>query len=181
MATGANEGGKAPGPALVAWVMGSDSDLPQLEKGFETCRELSIPFEVRILSAHRTPEALREYAAQAPGRGVRVFVACAGGAAHLAGAIAAQTTLPVIGVPIPSSDLKGLDALLSTVQMPPGVPVAAMAIGTGGAVNAALFAAEILALGDPALAARVRDRRAADARKVLEKDRAAAARFGGKE
>ncbi|MCU0722636.1 MAG: 5-(carboxyamino)imidazole ribonucleotide mutase [Planctomycetes bacterium] len=170
MASGSSEGPR--GPALVAWVMGSDSDLPHLEKGFDVCRELGVPFEARVLSAHRTPDALRDFVSQAPARGLRVFVACAGGAAHLAGSIAALTTLPVIGVPIPSSDLKGLDALLSTVQMPPGVPVAAMAIGAGGAANAALFAAEVLALSDPALAARVRERRAADARKVLEKDKA---------
>ena len=155
----------------VAIVMGSDSDLPTLEKGIATLKELGIGVEVRVLSAHSTPDALRAWLAAAVPAGLKVVIAAAGGAAHLAGTVAAHATIPVLGVPIPSGSLNGLDALLATVQMPPGVPVGTLGIGEGGAINAALFAAEILALADPARAERVRARRAADAAKVAEKDR----------
>ncbi len=154
----------------VGILMGSDSDLPVVEKAFATLRELGIPFEAHVYSAHRTPREAAEFASSARERGFGVLIAAAGMAAHLAGAVAAQTTLPVIGIPCKSSTLDGLDALLSTVQMPSGIPVATVAIG--GAANAALLAAEILALGDDALAARLDARRAADAQKVLERDRA---------
>ena len=156
----------------VAIVMGSDSDLPVVEKAFATLRELEIPFEAHIYSAHRTPLEAAEFTRTARERGFGVLIAAAGMAAHLAGAVAANTTLPVIGIPCKSSTLDGLDALLSTVQMPTGIPVATVAIG--GAANAALLAAEILALGDEALTARLESRRAADRQKVLDKDAALA-------
>ncbi len=134
----------------VAIVMGSDSDLPVVEKAFTTLKSMGIEFEARVLSAHRTPAAAAEFAAGARANGVGVFIAAAGKAAHLAGAIAANTTLPVIGIPIKSSTLDGLDALLSTVQMPSGIPVATVAID--GAENAALLAAQMLAIEEPELA-----------------------------
>ncbi len=162
----------------VGILMGSDSDLPVVEKAFLTLRELGIPFEAHVYSAHRTPREAAEFAATARERGFGVLIAAAGMAAHLAGAVAAQSTLPVIGIPCKSSTLDGLDALLSTVQMPTGIPVATVAIG--GAANAALLAAEILAVGDAALAAKLDARRAADAAKVLEKDRALAEALAGK-
>ncbi len=130
--------------------MGSKSDLDTMRAAATTLQELGIAFELRVVSAHRTPDLLFRYAAEAQGRGLEVIIAGAGGAAHLPGMIATKTGLPVIGVPIQSKALKGLDSLLSIVQMPAGVPVAAMAIG--GAANAALYAARILALNDPALA-----------------------------
>jgi 5-(carboxyamino)imidazole ribonucleotide mutase len=132
--------------ALVAVVMGSASDAGVMEGCVGTLQEFEIPHEVRILSAHRTPEMAREYAVSAADRGIEVIIAGAGWAAHLAGFLASNSLLPVIGVPIDSSPLKGLDALLSTVQMPPGIPVATVAIGGGGAKNAAVLAAQILAL-----------------------------------
>ena len=156
----------------VAILMGSDSDLPRLEPCFETLRSLAIPFEARVLSAHRTPAQVIEYVTGAPKRGVRVFICAAGGAAHLAGVVAAHTDLPVLGIPLDNPPLGGLDALLSTVQMPGGVPVAALGTGLGGPVNAALMAARILALADADLAGRVARHRAAQAQKVLEKDAA---------
>jgi phosphoribosylaminoimidazole carboxylase PurE protein len=138
--------------ALVAVVMGSDSDLDVMQSCVEQLREFGIDPVVRILSAHRTPQAAGEFARTAEARGVKVIIAAAGMAAHLAGAMAAWTTLPVIGVPLAAEPgLHGLDALLSTVQMPPGVPVATVAIGRAGAKNAALLAVQILALGDAAL------------------------------
>jgi 5-(carboxyamino)imidazole ribonucleotide mutase len=130
--------------------------------------QLEIPHEVRVLSAHRTPDQTLEYAANANGRGLKVLIAGAGGAAHLPGVMAAKTTLPVIGVPMPTIALNGIDSLLSIVQMPRGVPVATMAIGKAGAANAALFAAAILALGDGQLAERLVNWRAAQARQLLE-------------
>jgi len=133
----------------VGVLMGSESDSPVMEQCLRVLEELGIDYEVKILSAHRLPELVSQYAKTAQDRGIEVLIAGAGWAAHLAGALAANTTIPVIGVPIDSSPLKGLDALLSTVQMPPGVPVATMAIGAGGAGNAAIFAAEILALKYP--------------------------------
>ena len=135
----------------VAVVMGSDSDFPTMEPAIETLRSLDIAVEARVVSAHRTPEAMIEFGLTAADNGYRVIIAAAGGAAHLPGMLASVTTLPVIGVPVPIAPLDGMDSLLSIVQMPSGVPVATMAIG--GAVNAALMAARILALADPALAA----------------------------
>jgi 5-(carboxyamino)imidazole ribonucleotide mutase len=156
----------------VAVIMGSDSDLPRLEPCLAKLTELGIEHEARVLSAHRTPAELVEYVRGAPTQGVRVFLCAAGGAAHLAGVVAAHTDLPVIGIPLDNPPLGGLDALLSTLQMPGGVPVAAVGIGAGGRVNAALFAARILALSDPALAARLEKSRDAQREKVLEKDAA---------
>ena len=136
----------------VAIVMGSDSDLPVMEETAAILRKFSIPFEMTIASAHRSPKRAAEFAATAHGRGIHVIIAGAGHAAHLAGAMAAYTPLPVIGVPIDSSAFQGLDALLSTVQMPPGIPVATVAVGKPGAKNAGVLAAQILALSDPGLA-----------------------------
>jgi 5-(carboxyamino)imidazole ribonucleotide mutase len=141
---------------LVGIIMGSTSDLETMRAAATTLQELGVPFEIRVVSAHRTPDLMFRYAAEAKGRGIRVIVAGAGGAAHLPGMVATKTNLPVIGVPVESKALKGLDSLLSIAQMPAGVPVATMAIG--GAANAALLAARILALSDPALAAKLDDR-----------------------
>ncbi len=135
----------------VGIVLGSASDWPEVEPAAQLLQEWAIPFEVVVASAHRTPQLVQTYAREAAGRGLQVILAAAGMAAHLAGVLAAATTLPVIGVPLPGSHLQGLDSLLSTVQMPPGVPVATMAIGKAGAKNAAIFAAQILALSDPRL------------------------------
>ncbi len=135
----------------VGILMGSDSDLPALEETMKTLKDFGIPYEVSVLSAHRAPAKVAQYAAEAAARGLKVLIAAAGGAAHLAGAVAANTTLPVIGIPLSSTDLAGMDALLATVQMPPGVPVATVAIGKFGAINAAVLAAQILALGDAQL------------------------------
>lgn len=151
-------------------VMGSDSDLPVLRKTMDTLDSLEIPYECHIYSAHRTPEQARDFALSARERGFGAIIAAAGMAAHLAGAIAASTTLPVIGIPCIGPCLDGLDALLSTVQMPSGIPVATVAVN--GGVNAALLAAQILAVEDPAIARKLDDKRNADARKVLEKDAA---------
>ena len=159
----------------VILVMGSDSDLPVVEKGVDVLKEYGVPFEVRVLSAHRTPEKAAELAASARENGVGVIIAAAGKTAHLAGAMAANTTLPVIGIPVKSSTLDGLDALLSTVQMPSGIPVATVAID--GAANAALLAVEILAVSDDPLAKKLDEARARAAEKVLEKDEAVRARF----
>ena len=136
----------------VAIVMGSDSDLPVMEETAAILRKFGIPFEMTIASAHRSPKRAAEFAATAASRGIQVIIAGAGHAAHLAGAMAAHTSLPVIGVPIDSSAFQGLDALLSTVQMPPGIPVATVAVGKPGAKNAGVLAAQILALSDPGLA-----------------------------
>lgn len=140
---------------VVGIVMGSDSDWGVMEKAAAMLRQLGIPFEATVASAHRSPDRTATYTRSARSRGIKVIIAGAGAAAHLAGAIAAGTTLPVIGVPIDSSSLKGLDALLSTVQMPSGIPVATMAIGTAGAKNAAILAAQILGTCDPAVEARL--------------------------
>jgi 5-(carboxyamino)imidazole ribonucleotide mutase len=153
---------------LVGIVMGSKSDYEVLSAAVEILRALEIPHEARVLSAHRTPDQLLEYVASARGRGLRVMIAGAGGAAHLAGVVAAKTLLPVLGVPIASTPLNGLDSLLSIVQMPRGVPVGTLAIGKPGAANAALLAAEILALTDAALCERLASWRAARAQEVLE-------------
>ena len=139
---------------LVGIIMGSDSDIPVMEQSVRVLEKLAVPYEICILSAHRTPNETAEYAKGLAGRGIKVLIAGAGMAAHLAGAVAAQTSIPVIGVPIDSSPLNGMDALLSTVQMPPGVPVATMAIGKSGAYNAAVFAVQILSLLDPEISRR---------------------------
>ena len=154
----------------VGIIMGSDSDLPILRKSMDTLDALGIPYECHIFSAHRTPVQARDFALSARENGFGAMIAAAGMAAHLAGAIAANTTLPVIGIPCKSSVLDGMDALLSTVQMPSGNPVATVAIN--GAVNAALLAAQIIAVEDGELAAKLDAKRAADAAKVLEKDAA---------
>lgn len=152
----------------VGIVMGSDSDLPVIKKATDQLKKLEIPFEVHIYSAHRTPAEARDFALNARKRGFGVIIAAAGMAAHLAGALAANTTLPVIGIPCAGPVLDGLDALLSTVQMPTGIPVATVAVG--GGANAALLATQILAVEDAELAARLDAKRAADAAAVLEKD-----------
>ena len=152
----------------VGIIMGSDSDLPIIKKATDMLASLDIPYEVHIYSAHRTPEQARDFAVNARQNGFGVLIAAAGMAAHLAGAIAANTTLPVIGIPCKSSVLDGMDALLSTVMMPTGIPVATVAINGGG--NAALLAAQIIAVEDADLAARLDAKRAADAEAVLAKD-----------
>ena len=154
----------------VGIIMGSDSDLPILRKAMDTLESLGIPYECHIYSAHRTPEEARQFALNARVKGFCAIIAAAGMAAHLAGAIAANTTLPVIGIPCKSTCLDGIDALLSTVMMPSGIPVATVAIN--GGVNAALLCAQILAVSDAELAARLDAKRAADSAKVLEKDAA---------
>jgi phosphoribosylaminoimidazole carboxylase PurE protein len=154
--------------ALVAVVMGSKSDAEVMKGCTDTLLEMKIPHEVRVLSAHRTPHQTREYAENAASRGIHVMIAGAGWAAHLAGVIAAHTSLPVIGIPIDSSPLQGMDSLLSTVQMPPGIPVATVSIGKGGATNAAVLAAEILALKFPDVAERLKSYREGLTRKALE-------------
>ena len=159
----------------VGIVMGSDSDLPVVEKAVQTLRAYGVPLEVHVFSAHRTPEQARDFAQGARANGFGVLIAAAGKAAHLAGSIAANTTLPVIGIPIKSSNLDGIDALLSTVQMPSGIPVATVAID--GAVNAALLSVQILAVEDAALAARLEQARAEATAKVLEKNAAIERQF----
>ena len=153
----------------IGLIMGSDSDLPVVKKAADVLNELGIPYEVHVYSAHRTPAAAAEWTKAARGEGFGVIIAFAGMAAHLAGAIAANTTLPVIGVPCKSAALEGMDALLSTVMMPSGIPVATVAID--GGKNAALLAAEMLALSDPALAEALDAKRAKEAAAVLEKDK----------
>ncbi len=160
----------APQKSDVVVLMGSDSDWPVMQEAVKLLKNLAIPCEARVISAHRTPETAGEFAKGAEVDGVKVIIAAAGGAAHLAGVIASWTTLPVIGVPLQGWALDGMDALLSTVQMPGGIPVATMAIGKAGARNAAIFAGEILALSDPELAARVREHRKNAAEKVRKKD-----------
>jgi phosphoribosylamine--glycine ligase len=154
-------------------LMGSDSDAPIMSAARDALSEFGIGSEMTVASAHRSPERVLRLVNDAPGRGVKVFIVGAGAAAHLAGVVAAHTTLPVIGVPIDSSALKGLDALLSTVQMPPGVPVATVAIGKPGATNAGVLAAQMIALGDPALATKLADYK----RKLADKVEAAAQRL----
>ena len=154
---------------FVAIVMGSDSDLPVMEACFDVLRTFDIPFEARITSAHRTPEVTKNFVQDAEQRGCGVFIAAAGMAAHLAGAVSATTVRPVIGVPMNAS-MDGLDALLSTVQMPAGIPVASVAIGKAGAKNAAYLAAQILSVSDSALGQKLRDERAANAEQIYAKD-----------
>jgi 5-(carboxyamino)imidazole ribonucleotide mutase len=158
--------------AFVAVLMGSDSDLPVMEFTLKTLESLGIPYEVKITSAHRTPDNTRVYITDADARGCGVFIAAAGMAAHLAGTVAAHTCKPVIGVPLAAGALQGMDSLLSTVQMPPGIPVACVAIGDAGAKNAAFLAAQILALSDAELAARIKKKRQDAAEKVLSKNAA---------
>ncbi len=152
----------------IAIIMGSDSDLPVLEKAMTTLDEFSVPYEVHVYSAHRTPEQAKQFAETARANGFGAIIAAAGKAAHLAGALAANTTLPVIGIPVKASVLDGMDALLSTVQMPSGIPVATVAID--GAQNAALLAIQMLAISDAELASRLDESRKAAREKVLEKD-----------
>ena len=159
----------------VGIVMGSDSDLPVIQKATDTLKKFDIPYEVHVYSAHRTPEEARSFAVNARANGFGVIIAAAGMAAHLAGAIAANTTLPVIGIPCKSGNLDGIDALLSTVQMPSGIPVATVAIG--GGANAALLSAQILAVEDRELAEKLDAKRCADAQAVLEKDAGIAERL----
>ena len=156
-------------------VMGSDSDLAVAQKAADTLKELGVPFEVHVYSAHRTPEAAAKFSKEAREKGFGAIIAFAGKAAHLAGAPAANTTLPVIGVPVRSSTLDGIDALLSTVQMPSGIPVATVAID--GAVNAALLSVQMLSIEDEEAARKLAEKRAKDAAKVLEKDADISARF----
>lgn len=162
---------QSPDPAagpIVGLIMGSRSDWDTMKEAALLLRELQIPFEAKIISAHRTPERMFEYAAAAEGRGIKLIIAGAGGAAHLPGMTATRTMLPVIGVPVQSKALNGMDSLLSIVQMPGGVPVATMAIGTAGARNAALMAARILGLSDEALRQRVTSHFEAQKQKVLD-------------
>jgi len=159
------------GEQRVGILMGSDSDLPIMEEVASTLDQLQIGYEMRICSAHRSPEKATRYAKDAEGRGIKVLIAGAGAAAHLAGTLAAHTILPVIGIPLSSSPLQGLDALLATVQMPSGIPVAAMALDKAGARNAAILAAQILALGDPNLTGRLKAHKEKMAKEIEEKDR----------
>ena len=154
---------------MIGIVMGSDSDLPVMQGCVDFLQKMDIPYEITVASAHRSPARAMEYASSAKDRGLKIIIAAAGMAAHLAGVLAAHTILPVIGVPVDSSSLNGLDALLSTVQMPPGVPVATMGIGKAGAKNGAILAAQILALGDEKLAARLVAFKEEMAREVEEK------------
>ena len=159
----------------IAIIMGSDSDLPIVSKAADTLKSFGVPFEVHVFSAHRTPAEAKEFSVAARENGFGAIIAAAGMAAHLAGAIAANTTLPVIGIPIKSAGLGGIDALLSTVQMPSGIPVATVAID--GAVNAALLCVEILAVSDCELAQKLDDKRIADYEKVLSKNKAVEEQF----
>ena len=151
---------------LVGIIMGSDSDWPIMQVAAKRLKELEVPWEARVLSAHRTPDLAARYAEDAAGRGIRCLIAAAGGAAHLAGVLAAKTPIPVLGVPMPSKHLQGLDSLLSIVQMPAGIPVATFAIGEAGAANAALFAVAMLAGTDAALARRLADFRRTQSERV---------------
>ena len=156
-------------------LMGSDSDAPTMQPAVDVLKEFGISSEMTVASAHRSPARVMKLVSEAPSRGVKVFIVGAGAAAHLGGVVAAHTTLPVIGVPIDSSALKGLDALLSTVQMPPGVPVATVSIGKPGATNAGVLAAQIIGVGDKAIAGKLADYK----KRLAEKVEAAAAKLGG--
>lgn len=156
--------------AKVALLMGSASDLPKIQSCINTLKSLEIECEVRVMSAHRTPDLVAEYTEKAAERGIQVMIAAAGGAAHLAGAVAARTLLPVIGIPVEGGALNGLDALLATVQMPGGIPVATVGVGSGGATNAALLAAQIIAVTDSEVRARLQADRDKRRQKVLEAD-----------
>jgi 5-(carboxyamino)imidazole ribonucleotide mutase len=165
---------------FVAVLMGSDSDLPVLEETLKVLDRIGIPFEVRVSSAHRTPEATHSYVKDADQRGCAVFIAAAGLAAHLAGAVAALTIKPVIGIPLDASPLQGMDSLLATVQMPGGIPVATVAIGKAGAKNAGYLAAQIMALSNTALAVKLREERQANAAEIQSKNAAIQDRFSKK-
>ena len=154
---------------VVAILMGSDSDVPALKPCGDVLREFGIPFVARVLSAHRTPDDTVEFVKAAKKEGFRVIIAAAGGAAHLAGVAAANTSLPVIGIPVETSSLKGMDSLLSTVQMPAGTPVATVAVGSGGVKNASFLAVRMLALSDPKLEKRLEDYKEGNRKKVLAK------------
>ena len=154
----------------VGIVMGSDSDWPKIKAVAAALEEFDVPFEARVMSAHRTPHVVSQYATDARERGLQVIIAAAGGAAHLAGVVAAHTTLPVIGLPVPTPDLGGLDSLLSTVQMPGDVPVASMAVGMGGPRNAGLFAVQILATADETLRTKLTEFKAKLVDKIANKD-----------
>ena len=162
---------------FVAILMGSDSDLDTMQATIDVLGKLGVTHEVNVLSAHRTPDATHTYVKEADGRGCACFIAAAGMAAHLAGTVAGLTVKPVIGVPIDAGPLKGQDALLSTVMMPGGIPVACVAIGKAGAKNAGYLAAQIVALGDTALAKKLQDERATNAAEILKKNEAVRARF----
>jgi len=164
--------------AKVLILMGSDSDLPRMTRCLESLDALEVPYDVRVASAHRTPQRVVDVVAQAESAGVEVFVCAAGGAAHLAGVVAAHTTLPVIGVPLALPPLQGVDALHSTVQMPPGLPVATVAVGDFGAHNAGILAAQILAVGDADLRARVRAHRERLRDEVMDKNARMRAKLG---
>ncbi len=154
---------------IVGIVMGSDSDWPIMKTCAETLKQFGVPYEAKVLSAHRTPDAAHDYASGAADRGMKVLIGAAGGAAHLAGVLAAKTELPVLAVPMPSKHLQGLDSLLAMVQMPGGIPVATFAIGEAGATNAALFAVSMLALSDRKMAKKLSDFRVSQTEKVLAK------------
>ena len=156
--------------ALVAILMGSKSDLPILQNSFKVLNDFGVPFSARVMSAHRTPDIAAEFAAEAEANGIKVIICAAGMAAHLGGVIAAHTTLPVIGLPVASEPFNGLDALLATVQMPPGIPVAAITTGKAGGKNAALYAISILALSDSVLAQKLKDFRAAQTKQIMADD-----------
>ena len=164
---------------FVAILMGSDSDLPKVQAAIDVLKKLDVPAEVKVHSAHRTPEATHQFVTDADKRGCAAFIACAGMAAHLAGVVASLTIKPVIGVPIDAGPLDGLDALLSTVQMPGGIPVATVAIGKAGAKNAGYLAAQIIALGDKELAERLQMERKANTEEVLAKDAALQKQLNG--
>jgi 5-(carboxyamino)imidazole ribonucleotide mutase len=156
---------------VVGIIMGSDSDLAVMQEAASVLKQFQIPFEIGVYSAHRSPHRTAEYVRSARQRGLKVIIAGAGSSAHLAGVTAAETTLPVVGVPIDSSPLSGFDALLSTVQMPPGVPVATMGVGKSGATNAAIFAVQILSVGDEALSARLSEYKSQLEKNVAEKSK----------
>jgi len=166
--------------ARVAILMGSDSDLPIMQKCLDTLHDFGVPADVHVMSAHRSPQAVAQYASRAEEQGLEVLICAAGGAAHLAGVVAAHSALPVLGVPMPSKHLSGMDSLFSTVQMPGGVPVATFAIGEAGAVNAALFAVQVLARKEPALRAKLAAHKHRLACGVREKDAALQGQPSGK-
>jgi phosphoribosylaminoimidazole carboxylase PurE protein len=174
--TGTKHGGKP----LVGIIMGSDTDLPVMNESAKMLEKFSIPFEIEVTSAHRSPARTHEYASTAVQRGLKVVIVAAGGAAHLAGVVAAVTTLPVIAVPMATTVLSGIDSLLSSVQMPAGVPVAAMAIDKPGAINAAIYAAEILATSDPEVARRLISYKEELAKSVAEKSARVKQQYAGK-
>lgn len=164
---------------MVGIVMGSDSDWPLVRKAYDTLKDFGVPCEVRVISAHRTPDEAAEYSKTAKGRGLKAIISAAGGAAHLGGILAAHTTLPVIGIPVAGGALNGVDALLATLQMPSGIPVATVALGSAGPVNAALFAIQILALSDAALADKLEAHKKALADKVARANAKIAAEIAG--